>query len=278
MSGWAALALRPAARDPPRRLRAISAWPRPPRRRAATSTSSASRRRCAGHVGDGNFHLCIVVDAGDGREMARATSSTARLVTRAIEMGAPAPASTARPRQLDALSSNAAHRCVRWGAETRARPAQPHEPGKVLRLERHAPSRDAGRQGRLRWVSFLTSRSGGPRCGAGGCLREMPCSAPGCRRGRSRDRWRLKRLGIPGSEARSCYSAGQDDKMPRGADSGGQATKSPGDRPWQTSCASARRRRLPPHAFDHACTRRPRHRAGDAPPRLGLSAAPCWRG
>ena len=40
-----------------------------------------------GHVGDGNFHLCVVVDPSDAGEMARAEELDARLMRRAIAMG-----------------------------------------------------------------------------------------------------------------------------------------------------------------------------------------------
>ena len=40
-----------------------------------------------GHVGDGNFHLVLVVDPDDGAEMARAHALNDRLVARALQMG-----------------------------------------------------------------------------------------------------------------------------------------------------------------------------------------------
>ena len=40
-----------------------------------------------GHVGDGNFHLCIVVDPNDADEMTRAEELNARLMRRAIRLG-----------------------------------------------------------------------------------------------------------------------------------------------------------------------------------------------
>ncbi|MGZ0186515.1 MAG: FAD-binding oxidoreductase [Alphaproteobacteria bacterium] len=40
-----------------------------------------------GHVGDGNFHCCIMVDLDDAEEMGRATAFNDRLVGRALEMG-----------------------------------------------------------------------------------------------------------------------------------------------------------------------------------------------
>jgi len=40
-----------------------------------------------GHVGDGNFHCCIMVDLGDAEEMARANAFNDRLVERALAMG-----------------------------------------------------------------------------------------------------------------------------------------------------------------------------------------------
>jgi D-lactate dehydrogenase (cytochrome) len=41
----------------------------------------------AGHVGDGNFHLAIVVDPSDAEEMARAAALNDRMVVRALGMG-----------------------------------------------------------------------------------------------------------------------------------------------------------------------------------------------
>jgi D-lactate dehydrogenase (cytochrome) len=40
-----------------------------------------------GHVGDGNFHLCIVVNPDDADEMTRAAELNARLMRRAIRLG-----------------------------------------------------------------------------------------------------------------------------------------------------------------------------------------------
>ena len=40
-----------------------------------------------GHAGDGNFHLCLVIDPDDGAEMGRAHEINERLVMRAIAMG-----------------------------------------------------------------------------------------------------------------------------------------------------------------------------------------------
>jgi D-lactate dehydrogenase (cytochrome) len=40
-----------------------------------------------GHVGDGNFHLCFVIDPDDPDEMARAKALNERMVMRALEMG-----------------------------------------------------------------------------------------------------------------------------------------------------------------------------------------------
>jgi len=40
-----------------------------------------------GHVGDGNFHLCFIIDPNDPAEMARAQSVNDRMVDRALAMG-----------------------------------------------------------------------------------------------------------------------------------------------------------------------------------------------
>ncbi|MEM7520479.1 MAG: FAD-linked oxidase C-terminal domain-containing protein [Pseudomonadota bacterium] len=42
---------------------------------------------CIGHVGDGNFHLMILVDPDDPEEMARCDAAVGRLNARAIDMG-----------------------------------------------------------------------------------------------------------------------------------------------------------------------------------------------
>ena len=40
-----------------------------------------------GHVGDGNFHLCLLVDKGDPEESQRAQDLHERMVMRALAMG-----------------------------------------------------------------------------------------------------------------------------------------------------------------------------------------------
>jgi D-lactate dehydrogenase (cytochrome) len=40
-----------------------------------------------GHVGDGNFHLALVLDTANADEMARAERLNERLVKRALDMG-----------------------------------------------------------------------------------------------------------------------------------------------------------------------------------------------
>jgi D-lactate dehydrogenase (cytochrome) len=40
-----------------------------------------------GHVGDGNFHLCFVLDPNNPAELAEATRINDRMVTRALAMG-----------------------------------------------------------------------------------------------------------------------------------------------------------------------------------------------
>ena len=40
-----------------------------------------------GHVGDGNFHVVLVVDPADAEEVARATELNERLIHRALAMG-----------------------------------------------------------------------------------------------------------------------------------------------------------------------------------------------
>ena len=48
-----------------------------------------------GHVGDGNFHVLMMIDPTDPADVAKAEGINARLVSRALEMVAPAPASMA---------------------------------------------------------------------------------------------------------------------------------------------------------------------------------------
>uniref|UniRef100_UPI0035668F15 FAD-binding oxidoreductase n=1 Tax=Actibacterium sp. TaxID=1872125 RepID=UPI0035668F15 len=40
-----------------------------------------------GHVGDGNFHSCLLVDPNSAAELAEAKAIAARMVERALEMG-----------------------------------------------------------------------------------------------------------------------------------------------------------------------------------------------
>ena len=40
-----------------------------------------------GHVGDGNFHVCFIVDPGNPTGMRRAERVNERMVVRALEMG-----------------------------------------------------------------------------------------------------------------------------------------------------------------------------------------------
>ena len=85
---WAALALRPGCQGMPtdacvpisRLSEAVLAA------RADVEELGLTAPMC-GHVGDGNFHLCVVVDPDDADEMARAETLNARLMRRAIAMG-----------------------------------------------------------------------------------------------------------------------------------------------------------------------------------------------
>ncbi len=57
---------------------------------AAAQADIARERLTApivGHVGDGNFHVCVLVDPSDPEDIARAESFHARLVERALEHG-----------------------------------------------------------------------------------------------------------------------------------------------------------------------------------------------
>jgi D-lactate dehydrogenase (cytochrome) len=85
---YAALALRPGAKG----------WPTDvavPISRLAECIAETKRdiqdsgltAPIVGHVGDGNFHLVLVVDPDDGAEMTRAQALNDRLVARALQMG-----------------------------------------------------------------------------------------------------------------------------------------------------------------------------------------------
>ncbi len=47
-----------------------------------------------GHVGDGNFHLVLLVDKNNAEETQRAQALHERMVMRALAMGGPVPVST----------------------------------------------------------------------------------------------------------------------------------------------------------------------------------------
>ncbi|NYZ15826.1 FAD-binding protein [Azospirillum sp. RWY-5-1] len=85
---WAALALRPGAKG----------WPTDvcvPISRLAECIAGTRRdideagllAPILGHVGDGNFHLCYILDPDDPDEMARVRSVNARMIARALAMG-----------------------------------------------------------------------------------------------------------------------------------------------------------------------------------------------
>jgi D-lactate dehydrogenase (cytochrome) len=57
---------------------------------AAAQADIARQRMTApivGHVGDGNFHVCVLVDPNDAEDIARAEEFHARLVQRALQRG-----------------------------------------------------------------------------------------------------------------------------------------------------------------------------------------------
>ena len=82
-----ALRMRPGCRGlDDRRLRADLAPRRVHARDAsATSTDAGCSRRIVGHVGDGNFHVAVLVDPADPRS-ARGRAFNERLVQRALRM------------------------------------------------------------------------------------------------------------------------------------------------------------------------------------------------
>ncbi|AJX34431.1 FAD-linked oxidase C-terminal domain-containing protein [Burkholderia oklahomensis] len=85
---WASLALRPGCEGMPtdscvpvsRLTEAVLAA------RADVDALSLVATIC-GHVGDGNFHVCIVIDPTDAEELMRATELNRRLALRAIALG-----------------------------------------------------------------------------------------------------------------------------------------------------------------------------------------------
>ena len=73
-------------------------WPNASPRPSARSPSCKLVAPIVGHVGDGNFHLTLLVDMDDADEVRRAKVLMERLVERALAWTAPAPASTASGR------------------------------------------------------------------------------------------------------------------------------------------------------------------------------------
>lgn len=85
---WAMLAMRPGSKG----------WPTDvcvPISHLAEQISEAQKDLLAsdlyaplvGHVGDGNFHLCYILDPDDADEFARAEAHYERMITRALEVG-----------------------------------------------------------------------------------------------------------------------------------------------------------------------------------------------
>lgn len=85
---WAMLAMRPGAKG----------WPTDvcvPISHLAEQISEAQKDLAAsdlyaplvGHVGDGNFHLCYILDPEDADEFARAAAHYERMITRALDVG-----------------------------------------------------------------------------------------------------------------------------------------------------------------------------------------------
>jgi D-lactate dehydrogenase (cytochrome) len=85
---YAALALRPGAKGWPTDVCVpISMLAACIGETAADIAASGLLAPIVGHVGDGNFHLTLIVDPGDPRELEAARALNERLVRRALAMG-----------------------------------------------------------------------------------------------------------------------------------------------------------------------------------------------
>ncbi|WP_245452997.1 FAD-linked oxidase C-terminal domain-containing protein [Bradyrhizobium sp. C9] len=85
---WAALALRPGSRGIPTDICVpISALPEVVAQTHADVAELGLIAPMCGHVGDGNFHLCVLVGPDDRDEQARVAELNARMVARAHAVG-----------------------------------------------------------------------------------------------------------------------------------------------------------------------------------------------
>jgi len=89
-----------------------------------------------GHVGDGNFHLCFIIDPADREEMARAQRVNGRMVSRALAMGGTCTGEHGiGTGKIDFLEEEHGSALVAMRAIKRALdPENRMNPGKMLRM------------------------------------------------------------------------------------------------------------------------------------------------
>ena len=69
-----------------------------------------------GHVGDGNFHLLLLLDMSDGSELARAKQAIAELVRLALAMGGTCTGMCPSPLDFSSLVESMCDSChPLWG-------------------------------------------------------------------------------------------------------------------------------------------------------------------
>jgi len=94
-----------------------------------------------GHVGDGNFHLCVLVDPADGGEQARTAQLNTRMVARAHAVGGTCTGEHGiGTRKIDYLADERGAGMATLAAIKRALdPRNIMNPGKILRADVYPP-------------------------------------------------------------------------------------------------------------------------------------------
>jgi D-lactate dehydrogenase (cytochrome) len=139
---WAALALRPGAQGIPTDICVpISALPDVV---VATQQDVAELRLIApmcGHVGDGNFHLCVLVGPDDRDELARVSELNARMIARAHGVGGTCTGEHGIGiGKIDYLAAERGEAMMTLAAVKRALdPRNIMNPGKVLNVGAYRP-------------------------------------------------------------------------------------------------------------------------------------------